>query len=286
MNNPRVSIIIPCYNYGRFVKVAITSALNQDYKNLEVIVVNDGSTDNSDSIIKQFEDKIIYIKQDNRGVSKARNSGILKSTGEYCICLDADDYISPDFVSDAVKVADENTIVCPIAYATDKNLRLTGGAWPDKYTMKTNGNTFRDFLICDRTVSTSMFPKKKWEMAGGFEPGVLAEDYIFWLELSKLGCKMKYLDPKKIHLKYRRHGSSITDKINHDEAIEFIYRRYNIFKESFSREEKIKAMYNLILERDPYISEIEYHNRIKLPLRSITLGIMRSKEYRLKFNID
>jgi glycosyltransferase involved in cell wall biosynthesis len=91
-NNIRVSIIITGYNYGRFVKDAIESALSQTYNNTEVIVVNDGSTDNSHYIISEFTDRVVYINQTNLGVAAARNNGISAATGTYCCCLDADDW--------------------------------------------------------------------------------------------------------------------------------------------------------------------------------------------------
>jgi glycosyltransferase involved in cell wall biosynthesis len=286
MNNSKVSIVITCYNYGRFVADAINSSLNQDYKNLEVIVVNDGSTDNSDDVIKQFGNKIIYINQNNTGVAQARNNGLAISSGDYCICLDADDYLCSDYVSDAVKIMDESTIVSPVAYRVDKDLKFTGGVWPNQYLMKTNKNTFTDILIKNRAPAPSMFPRKKWEVVGGYDPeNPRTEDYQFWIELVKVGCKIKYLDPKKMYLKYRIHGPSRSSRVSDNIAVEYVYKKYDIFKESFSKEEKIKALYNLILERNPSISEIEYYMRIQLSWDSIIDILMISSEYRSKFNI-
>ncbi len=96
MNKPVVSVIIPAYNAESFIKETIESALNQTYKNIEVIVVDDGSTDNTEKIVKSIDDKRIkYIKQNNRGVSAARNKGIEVSKGEFIALLDHDDIWLP-----------------------------------------------------------------------------------------------------------------------------------------------------------------------------------------------
>jgi glycosyltransferase involved in cell wall biosynthesis len=78
---PLVSVIIPNYNYGRFVKDAIESVLNQTYRNIEILVVNNGSTDNSLKVLNEYRDKIIIIDQENLGQVGARNAGLRKAKG-------------------------------------------------------------------------------------------------------------------------------------------------------------------------------------------------------------
>jgi glycosyltransferase involved in cell wall biosynthesis len=92
----RISVIIPNYNYARFLDQAISSALNQTYPDIEVIVVNNGSTDESLVVLKKYEEKIILINQPNLGQSGARNSGLKSISGKYVAFLDADDYWEPD----------------------------------------------------------------------------------------------------------------------------------------------------------------------------------------------
>ena len=94
-DNPLVSIIINNYNYGRFLQDAIDSALNQNYPNTEVIVVDDGSTDDSKEIISSYGDKIISVLKENGGQASALNAGFKASKGEIVIFLDADDYLFP-----------------------------------------------------------------------------------------------------------------------------------------------------------------------------------------------
>lgn len=92
---PLVSVIIPCYNQARFLAEAIESALGQDYPAKEVIVVNDGSPDITRDVAYGFREEIVYLEQDNKGLSGARNEGIRASRGEYVAFLDSDDIYLP-----------------------------------------------------------------------------------------------------------------------------------------------------------------------------------------------
>lgn len=96
-----VSIIIPVYNVSNYLTTCLESVINQTYKDLEIICINDGSADNSLEILKEYASKdkrIIIIDKKNAGVSAARNDGIEKSSGEYIFCMDSDDYIDNDFI--------------------------------------------------------------------------------------------------------------------------------------------------------------------------------------------
>ena len=94
--NPLVSIIIPTYNSAHFLPECLNSALLQSYDNIEIIVIDDGSTDNTPDVIQPFTEHIIYRKQENRGLAGARNAGLTASTGEFIAWLDADDIAHPD----------------------------------------------------------------------------------------------------------------------------------------------------------------------------------------------
>lgn len=95
-----ISIIVPCYNQGRYLDEAMTSLLAQTFKNWECIIINDGSTDNTEEVAQQWSSKdnrIKYMSQENAGVSAARNAAIRASAGEFILPLDADDKISNDY---------------------------------------------------------------------------------------------------------------------------------------------------------------------------------------------
>lgn len=105
-NNVDISIIVPIYNSEKYLKKCIDSLINQTYKNIEIILINDGSKDNSEKIIKTYSDKRIkYISNQNQGIGKTRNEGIRKSTGEYIMFIDSDDYIKNDCCEKMIKKA-------------------------------------------------------------------------------------------------------------------------------------------------------------------------------------
>lgn len=103
-DNPLVSIIIPTYNYGRYILQAVMSCLHQTYKNLEIIVVDDGSTDNTKETLQTIKDRICYIYQINKGVSAARNRGLKMARGDFITFLDADDYLTEDSIETRVNI--------------------------------------------------------------------------------------------------------------------------------------------------------------------------------------
>jgi glycosyltransferase involved in cell wall biosynthesis len=108
MNN-LISVIIPTYNRENFIKETIDSVLNQTYKNIEILIVDDGSTDNTREIIESINDpRIIYIYQDNTGASASRNTGIKNAKGEYVAFLDSDDSWLPDKLEKQIKFIQNN----------------------------------------------------------------------------------------------------------------------------------------------------------------------------------
>lgn len=116
--NPLVSIIIPVYNTSKYLLVCLESIIEQNYTNTEIIIINDGSTDNSDDICQEFyrkyENRIQYITQPNKGVAHSRNIGIMKAKGKYCCFIDSDDYIETNYISTMVQYAERSNadLVC------------------------------------------------------------------------------------------------------------------------------------------------------------------------------
>lgn len=113
MTNPKVSIIVPAYNTEKYINKCLTSLINQTYKNIEIIVVNDGSTDNTKEIVENFaysDDRIKLFNIENSGVSNARNFAIKNSTGNYIAFVDSDDYISSNYIEIMLSCALENNL--------------------------------------------------------------------------------------------------------------------------------------------------------------------------------
>jgi glycosyltransferase involved in cell wall biosynthesis len=132
----RVSVVIPAYNYARFLGETIQSVLDQTFRDFELIVVDDGSTDNTMEVVSSFKDnRIQYIYQENGGLSSARNTGIKASKGEYIAFLDSDDIWLPENLELKVKLLDSHPdagLVCSDAYFFDNNTGANlGRSWHD-----------------------------------------------------------------------------------------------------------------------------------------------------------
>ncbi|MEI4828900.1 glycosyltransferase family 2 protein [Bacillus sp. FJAT-53711] len=114
---PKVSVIIPVYNCEKYISECLESVLNQTYTNIDIIIVNDGSTDRSEEIVNEYKEKdnrIVYYSQENSGPSEARNKGILNSTGEYLVFVDSDDTINKYYIELLIKqmISTGSDLVC------------------------------------------------------------------------------------------------------------------------------------------------------------------------------
>ncbi|MDO4963775.1 MAG: glycosyltransferase [bacterium] len=120
----KFSIIVPVYNTSKYLSKCLNSIFNQTYKDFELIIVNDGSRDNSEEVIKELiKDKtcVKYIYQDNKGLSSARNEGVESSNGDYIIFVDSDDYINPDLLLELSKVNNNDLIRYQACVINGKN---------------------------------------------------------------------------------------------------------------------------------------------------------------------
>ena len=130
----KVSILIPCYNAEKWIAASIESALNQTYPNKEVIVLDDGSTDNSLEIIKSFETQIIWQTQPNQGGNVTRNNLLKLSSGEWVQYLDSDDYLKPEKIAHQIEVLNDDPtldVICSPAlteYHEDGKIRYESSA--------------------------------------------------------------------------------------------------------------------------------------------------------------
>lgn len=149
MKGPLVSIIISNYNYRRFLREAVDSALNQTYSNIEVIVVDDGSTDDSKEIITTYEDRVIPVLKENGGQASALNAGFEVSKGKIAIFLDADDALLPDTVRRVVAAFEAHPGAAKVQYRQriiDAHGRPTGETGPACYQPMVSGDLRRRIL--------------------------------------------------------------------------------------------------------------------------------------------
>ena len=182
---PIVSVIIPTYNRVRMLKEAIDSVLAQDYQNVELIVVDDGSTDNTTELLKAYGQHLSVINQKNAGVSAARNAGIATATGHYIAFLDSDDLWLPQKLTRQVQFFNlhPEALICQTEEIWIRNGRRVN---PKLRHKKLSGMIFEPSLyLCLVSPSAIMIRQPLFDKAGLFDESLPAcEDYDLWLRVS------------------------------------------------------------------------------------------------------
>ena len=181
---PLVSIVIPCYNHGAFLSETLKSVEAQTFRDFEVVIVDDGSTDSQTiQVLNQIDQPDLrVIRTSNQGVSAARNSGIQASTGEYILTLDADDLIAERYLEITVPVLDGHgnvgVVCCERRLFGERHGR---SVLPDYDP--------RRMLVENLVYPTALFRKKDWAAIGGYNEAMVHgwEDWDFWIAMSVLG---------------------------------------------------------------------------------------------------
>jgi glycosyltransferase involved in cell wall biosynthesis len=252
MNNNMVSVILPVYNGQLYVGESIESILKQTYKNIELIIINDGSTDESESIIKKYKDpRIVYISQKNQGLSASLNNGVRIAKGEYLARQDQDDISHP------------KRIEMQLNEMINKNIGLIGsrsliinekGKIIGKHNHPLTHEAIKLFLLFDNPfVHSSVMYKRNLILNNLYSEDKFRqppEDYELWIRLAEI-TKMANL-PERL-LTYRQLSSGMS--MNNKEI--FITRIINIGSE------KINALFPVIKYNDSLTLCMLYHNKIK-----------------------
>jgi len=199
----QVSVIIPSYNTAHFLPQAIESVLAQTYRDFEIILINDGSTDATSEIAerytKQHPDKIRYISQDNQGLAKARNTGIRHSRASYIALLDADDVWLPCRLHEGIKILEKDPSV-GLVHGRVKNIDAQNReiATPSCPRWALQGHIFNElFMRRGNIISpTALFRRSCCDEVGGFDPYLTrlgCEDRDLWLRIAQK-YKITYID--------------------------------------------------------------------------------------------
>lgn len=231
-----VSVIIPCYNQGEYIEECIESVENQTYKNIEIIVVNDGSTDNYtnkilDKIYKEKRINLIII--DNNGVSNARNVGIQNSKGTYILPLDGDDKIHSEYIEKCVDILTANKadiVYCICRLFGEKNKVL----YVKDFSV--------DIMLHQNVVFCSaMFKRRDFDESNGYKNNMKYgfEDWDFWL--SMIEKNKKFYRINEILFFYRIKSKSRSTELEGDitKYYETINQVKANHKELFSRYENL-----------------------------------------------
>jgi glycosyltransferase involved in cell wall biosynthesis len=182
---PLVSIIIPCYNGETYLAQAIESALMQTYQPVEIIVVDDGSTDNSPAIAQRFP--VQYIHQQNQGLTPTRNLGIQQSKGDYLVFLDADDRIRPEAVEAGLSMMLERP-ECAMVIGDHVFISPDGAHLRDSHKRCLPAAHYEALLRSNfiEMISSVLFRRTVLEQVGGFDTTLsVAEDYELYLRVAR-----------------------------------------------------------------------------------------------------
>ncbi len=182
---PLVTVVIPSYNSARYLPEAINSVLAQTYQPIEIVVVDDGSTDNTAEVVATYGGKITYIKQENRGLSAARNTGILSSSGQYIVFLDSDDFLLPDMVELMVRAL-EDCPECGAAYGGYLIVDEDGSHKSASDLTKPSGRLFETLMADGLTIVPSVMVRRDaLSVSGIFDPMLpQIEDRDLWIRIS------------------------------------------------------------------------------------------------------
>jgi hypothetical protein len=216
---PLVSVIIPTFNRAAFVREAITSVLAQDYAPLEVIVVDDGSQDDTPAVLHDYRAQILSLRQEHAGVSAARNRGVAASHGALVAFLDSDDLWLPQKVSAQVALFTQQP-QAQACYTDEIWLRRGVRVNPRLIHAKHAGWIFLQSLPrCIISPSSIMLRRLLWERLGGFDESLPAcEDYDLWLRLTAV--EPVALLPERLIIKRGGHA----DQLSHTTPVLDQYR--------------------------------------------------------------
>lgn len=271
MKNHLISVIIPTYNRANYICEAVDSVLAQTYKNIEIIIVDDGSTDNTkDIVLQRYNSKVTYILQNNSGPSSARNNGVKHAKGDLIAFLDSDDVWLPEKLEKQVKLIDQSHVIGLVAcglYNIDSDGNIVGSP-----IIKRNYINRRSFLkelmihnIITGGGSNTLIRRECFEKVGFFEEDLwIGEDWNLWLRIAKQ-YEVKFVEEPLI--KYRIHGNNLHKDLKkiEDNMRKNILRNINRYK-LITRRKAYSYMY--IDMAHEYI-DIEYRKAFINAVKSI-----------------
>lgn len=212
MNKPRVSIVIPAYNQADYLAEAIASSLEQTYQDYEIIVVDDGSTDETPTVAQRFSSTIRYIRQENQGLAGARNTGIRHAAGEYIALLDSDDRWSPDFLQTMMSLVEQHPEGA-VYYAGWRFIDANGKDLPQAPNSRVIAPAamYRAMLKSNFLIPSAIVMRRSTIVAEGmFDPAFRRlQDRELWVRLLSKGYK--FIGSSACPVYYRVHGSSLSN---------------------------------------------------------------------------
>ncbi len=248
----KISVVVPVYNVRTYLEKAVYSIIHQKYKNLEIILIDDGSTDGSGELcdqLKETDDRIVVYHKENGGLSSARNYGARKATGNYVSFIDSDDYIHPEMMAslyEEIKKADADVSVCGImnVYNTKESPQCSDTQMQFVYNQK---EFLKELLIGEKipgSICNKLLKKEVVEKIS-FPEGKIYEDAFYHLELVKV-AKTYVVTTKPYYYYYHRSNSITTQKYNTRKLdIIEVYTKYKEYIEVEFPDLKEEAFFRL-----------------------------------------
>ena len=239
MSAALVSIIIPTYNYAAYIGKAVDSALKQTYANIEIIVVDDGSTDNTKDVLQKYGDKLVYIQQNNQGAAAARNRGLKEAKGDFICFLDADDTYYPNNIAQKVSFleAQQSLDWCYSnwSWVDEAGQEVMRGDEPEVSlaNIQAEGDVLPLALQGYRLgTNVFMFRKVLVDKLQGFDTHLkVLEDYDYYLRAAALG-KLGYID--KVLCAIYQHEDSLGTGCNKAVAYRNRWRMHKKIQQMFA----------------------------------------------------
>lgn len=215
---PLISVVIPAYNAEKTILETLQSVCNQTFTDIEIIIINDGSKDNTVEVSQQIkDDRIRIISYPNGGLPTARNRGISQSQGEYISFIDADDLWSPDKLASQLAALEANPHA-GAAYSWTMVMEADGSKTYSTLPIYFQGNVYPDLLVQNFIASGSNIMVRRQAIleTGDFEPSLKsAEDWDYWLRLAK---KWEFVLVPKPQIYYRKSEGAMSSKVDVMEA--------------------------------------------------------------------
>lgn len=279
--NPLVSIVIPCYNHAQFVQETIQSVIDQDYENIELIIIDDGSNDNSVEVIQQMipacEERFVRFEfryRPNKGLSSTLNESIKWCKGAYFFALASDDIVYPTIISKEVALLGKR-LDCGMCHTHAESVYVKPNT--KKTIIESHEFTFQQLIIKNRVYApTVMIRMSVVRELGGFDESLYMEDWDMWLRILDAGYKICFIN--EILAFYRQHESNSYKNYNRmEEASDLILDKWK--DNPFYEEAKLSEY----LHRFNHYSEVDKVRALKyLPyalsnifLRASLVGIAK-----------
>ncbi len=255
-NAPLVSIIVPCYNQASFLSESLSSVYNQTFKNWECIIVNDGSSDNTEETASswvQKDTRFKYVLKTNGGLSSARNKGVELSNAKYIFPFDADDKLHTTYLEKAVNILEKNNSIEVLSSKVQ-----FFGVKDDIYQLP--DYTFETLLLKNCFIACSIFKRASYLKVGGYDENLKSfEDWDFWISILKDGGEAYVID--EVLYYYRKHETnSLSNRFYTDG--EFYYSLYDyVYKKHIDL--YINAFPNFIFVYKDYLKFKAFNEKVK-----------------------